>query len=570
MSLNEYQQKAVDLKQGKYCVISSAGSGKSHSIIERTASLIKEGTVPERILILSFSKKTVTEMQERMIKRLGEELGSRVDIKTFHAMGYRMIASSGIKCDLIKPWEIENYFSKYENLNVANIMSAIGFVRNMGIKENDKINFEFENFSSLQVSKLFKEYTALKKNLNKIDFDDMIVLALELLKSNANIKRWYNENYDYVMGDEFQDINIVQNEMLKLITEKKGNLMVFMDAKQAIYGFRGSSSEYALEFDGEFIQLPINYRSKRNIVDMSNKFIDSYYNKYSHHQNAVSNDKSDGKIVINDFKLADEINNLIENGKQYKDICILYRNNAMSANYEFALNELNIPYTISGGRSFFDRFEIKTVISYLRLVVNKYDNESFNNVYNTPNRWLGKAFINQLMKYDSYYMNMDKVDKKHLNGVNELKNIIGRVRSDENCGEAIKKIVKMSNLIPFLQKKYAESDDGVDDRLDNLNSLVNNCSKYKTVKDFINFLDNASKQEPNQNSVQLMTIHKSKGLEFDTVFLLDINEGKLPSSRARDEREEANIFYVGMTRAKDNLYIDGNSQYVERLKELGF
>lgn len=570
MELNEYQKTIRNFKEGRCGVLASSGAGKTASIVERTAELIKQGVNPKSILIISFSKKIVEEMSERLFKKLGE-IANDIEVKTFHALGYRMLAANGIKCDLIKPYEIENFFKdKYKNIVVSEVMGLIGYQKNHGLSYNDNLLIDRGHINKYDLKRYFKEYEDFKTKLNKIDYDDMLVKAVHLLETNKEVKDWYNNRYEYVMVDEYQDTNTIQDKMLDLITEKHGNLMCLFDYKQAIYAFRGSSSEYALGFKGDIIHLPINYRSTQNIVDMSNKFIKSYYEQYKHHIDSISNKKHDGKIVINNFDMIKEIKELIDNGTNPKDIAILYRNNFLSCMYETALRKEQIPYVVKNAYSYYDRFEIKVLINYLRLIENKYNNDAFVEIINVPSRFLGKEFINKLLGEQSYYLSMSKLvgEWRYAKGINEFKSVIGRCNKDENCGSTLDKVVRAIRFKDFIKEKYYDSDDGFDDRIKNVESLIELCRGFDNISKFLNFIDSSTKNDG--DCVQLMTIHKSKGLEFKNVFLMNVDENILPSNRCINEIEEANLFYVGITRAIDNLYVQGNSMYIDKLIEMGY
>jgi DNA helicase-2/ATP-dependent DNA helicase PcrA len=608
---NNNQKKAVLHKDGSCCVIAGAGSGKTRVLTYRIANLIEQGVKPYNILAVTFTKKASEEMKNRL-EDLIEDDAEEVNVGTFHAICYKILReewkisnhpmqNAEIAKDYWQKKIIKEYLSPPSNkfpygLNLPEwqprqALSFIGYQKNNLIKPGDTMIIN-DNIAFLEdkLNKLYKLYEDRKKLENKIDFDDMLIMCYEMLKSNPEVLGRYRDLYQYVLVDEYQDTNLAQAEILKLLAKEHRNLFVVGDDYQSIYGFRASKVELIINFEKDWpgstvIPLDINYRSTANIVEWSNRLIAHNENQYPKQVMAYQKWHKD-PVIITAYDedeeaeiIANEIETIFNDGYKPKDFAVLYRTNAQSRAIEEAMIHSKIPYMVIGSAGFYDRKEIKDMLAYLRLSENPDDDESLERIINTPNRFLGKAFLQSLQ----YFSNREGCslfgglagcpDAKQwkYSGARNLYRII------QELYEAELKPVKMLRLIRdltdydnwFLHDTL--DNDDAEDRLENLNSLMTIAGKFNTVPELLEYVDNigrnSNKNGEESNKVQLMSIHRSKGLEFWVVFVAGVNQDLLPHRNATtDEQveEERRLCYVAMTRAKKLLYMSSTEMYQNR------
>lgn len=585
MNLSKVQQEAVDFYTGCCNVIASAGSGKTRVLVNRIVSLINDHDVePTNILAITFSKKA----KENMMKRLKEmipEYASRINIETFHSFGYRIIRKfNKDEFEILdQDWKkvkiieevIQHTFGEKEpdGQEIADVLSFISIQKNQ-MKKPDK---------TTRYGKIYSQYKKYKSAHNQLDFDDMLVKCYEILSSNEKGLAYCQEQYQFILADEMQDTNAVQYEILRLIGSKYKNVFVVDDPLQNIFMWRGSDNKYVLGFDQDWpeakiIHLNKNYRSSQDIVEAANLFARCIpESKHPHYVESISDKGKFEKPVYERYlnetaeadSIAAKIKEYSEAGYEYKDIAILTRTNAQLQNFEASLYRHNIPYSIVDGLSFIDRREIKTVLCYLRLICDMNDDEAFEYIYNRPNRWLGQAFIQEVRRLArrekiSMYCAMFTVSKANWRYKNAVNNIYATIKTvgDEKyktVADIIKNLRDYLNLDSYVSKDLCENDDS---RVENLNTLERMASDYDDPKRFIAFMTRLSKEKKtNPNSVQLMTIHKSKGLEFPVVFVAGVNQGLLPHEKSENPDEEKRLMYVAMTRAEKLLNISSTMQY---------
>ena len=456
---------------------------------------------------------------------------------------------------------------------IADVLSFISIQKNQ-MKKPDK---------TTRYGKIYSQYEKYKSAHNQLDFDDMLVKCYEILSSNEKGLTYCQEQYQFILADEMQDTNAVQYEILRLIGSKYKNVFVVDDPLQNIFMWRGSDNKYVLGFDQDWpeakiIHLNKNYRSSQDIVEAANLFARCIpESKHPHYVESISDKGKFEKPVyeryLNETAEADgiaaKIKEYSEAGYEYKDIAILTRTNAQLQNFEASLYRHNIPYSIVDGLSFIDRREIKTVLCYLRLICDMNDDEAFEYIYNRPNRWLGQAFIQEVRRLArrekiSMYCAMFAVSKANWRYKNAVNNIYATIKTvgDEKyktVADIIKNLRDYLNLDSYVSKDLCENDDS---RVENLNTLERMASDYDDPKRFIAFMTRLSKEKKtNPNSVQLMTIHKSKGLEFPVVFVAGVNQGLLPHEKSENPDEEKRLMYVAMTRAEKLLNISSTMQY---------
>lgn len=585
MELSKVQQEAADFYKGCCNVIAAAGSGKTATLVTRIVNLIEDHDVdPANILAITFSKKAKENMMRRLSKLI-PEYAKYINIETFHSFGYKIVRKFSsedyeiLDADWKKVKIVEEIMQRLfrirepDGKEIADALSYISIQKNKLKEPNEKEKF----------GKVYKRYEAYKEKHHQIDFDDMLVKCYEILSTNDKALEYCQNKYQFILADEMQDTNTAQYEIIRLIGDKHKNVFVVGDGLQAIYQWRGSDNRYIMNFDEDWpntriIHLNKNYRSSKNIIDLANHFAKCIPESLHRHYVESVPDKAEfeqphytrySDEICEAKEIAKKIESYINAGYSYKDIAVLTRTNAQLQNFETALYRSDIPYTIVDGMSFVDRKEIKIVLCYLRLICDIDDDEAFEYIYNRPNRWLGQSFIQEVRKVArrdklSLYRAMFRLGRTNArfkNAANSINSVITEVdeSSHKNVSEMIHDLRDYLNLDSYVSKDLCDNDDS---RTDNLDTLERMASNYKDVKKFISFIIKFSKEKKNNpNSVQLMTIHKSKGLEFPIVFVAGVNHGLLPHEKNTNIDEEKRLMYVAITRAEKILNISSTEYY---------
>lgn len=583
MKFNPQQQLAVNHISNPAMVVASAGSGKSTVLIGRIENLVNNHKIPqENILAISFTRNTADELKAKLKSKDMEY----VTVGTFHYMCARILSLNNYNVqNIIKPWQskkcFENALGQDTKIDEKEILSFIGYQKNHMKTYED--NFAQKNiskkYSEIDMRKCFKEYEIYKKKMGLCDLDDYLPMCYEFLKNNKN----HAYKWEYLLIDEFQDTNTIQYLLAKEWSANN-NIMAIGDVKQAIYGFRGAVPELFMNFHNKnenttVINLDTNYRSCDNIVKNSNRFIKKYYGSYVHYSDSIAHNKKDGTIErysFNDRKeesisIVDNIELMIKEGSKLKDISILYRNNSHADYIECELKDRNIPYIISKDSSFFKRKEISAIMCYLRLILNSHDDGAFEEIYkfrSYPLNFFSDKILSDI-KSESGKRNISlyesfldfKYDKTWLKtNVKIFDDSIRRLKlqKEKQCDiisliDNIKRVFKFED---YIDSKYTNSEEA-NERLDSIETL----KKFIKGDNLNNFIDyvysedkNKDKNKNNKDAISLMTVHASKGLEFDNVFLVGVEDGKFPSEKS-DLLEEVRLFYVATTRPKTNLLI---------------
>jgi len=591
MNFNENQLKAINKTYGSMVVFASAGSGKTAVLCNRVKKLIEDDiSKPEEILCVTFSKKAKENMYSRIEGLIGETV-QRVNIETFHSLSLKIIKSINYKINVwTTKWEkdkklceyakSQGFIDKPEELALANFYALNGIFKNImevpNLSNNEhiklilKYRFEPRVFISLYV--FFENY---KKNNNLVEFDDMLNLACEMLENNPRKLESYQKNFKFILADEFQDTSMNKAKLIKLLSETNKNVFVVGDFLQNIYGsFTGSSNDFIVNFkkdyNAEVVNLNTNYRCSKNIVDTSNLFateigdtkldfyIESVANKSINQTPKLfygATTKHQAAYIIS--KIKEHINN----GGKYVDIGILGRTNAVLQNLQIFLSKERIPFDNENSTSFIEDYEIKLLISYLILAEDADDNDAFNFVYNKPNRYLGNEFIKfieqlHMKNQKSYFYNMVNVAKnewKFKKAIDNFTNVILDIRKLNSLKERVNYLIDKLDLINFIANK---TDKTVDELKEIFNSFSHLVKDYKTIKELLDELRVPPKENVDEeDKINIMTIHKSKGLEFPIVFLVNTNDGIIPHGMNEDLEEEKRLFYVAMTRAEKELYL---------------
>ena len=587
--LNRQQEKAVNHIDGPMLVLAGAGSGKTKVLTSRIANLIENGVSPYNILAITFTNKAAKEMKDRVYRLIGSS-ANNIQISTFHSLGLKIlkdnysllgydrnftIIDSDDVLTIIKKILKDLNLSK-ELYNPREIKNKISSAKNemMGVDSFSRVEFDHN------VVEVYRLYQKKLKNGNSVDFDDLLVLPIKLFKNYPNLLNEYQERYKYILIDEYQDTNEAQYTFSKLLSAKYRNIFVVGDNDQAIYAFRGANYKNILNFEKDYpeaktILLEENYRSTKTILNAANCVIKN--NKERKDKNLWSNKEEGNKIkykVVENEKeeasfVADSIKELIDKGIKEEDIAVLYRTNAQSRVIEEEMLKKNIKYRIVGSFYFYNRKEIKDLLCYLRLINNHKDDVSFLRVINTPKRGIGEKTIDNLTNIateegESLYEAI--TSGKEL----EFKKLIEELtRDSENLSltELIDTILDKSGM----KKEYSSSKLLEDEiRLENLNEFKSITKSYEeeygsaTLSDFldeISLVSDMSEHQEGNDRVSLMTVHSVKGLEYDYVFIVGMEEGIFPHYNAinyggnAEIEEERRLCYVAITRAKKDLTI---------------
>lgn len=589
MTLNDKQLEAVEHKDGPCLVLAGAGSGKTKVLTQRIINLIDSGVSPYNILAITFTNKAAKEMRNRVENKLGSITDS-IFIGTFHSFGLRILRENYIDIGytsnitildtddakaIVKRILKENGYdpAKYE---IRTIINKISSAKNDGISPDEYTKL-FLNDLDIVIGLVYKEYTKLLKDNNSVDFDDLLLKPVELLKKNKIILEKYQERFKYILVDEYQDTNSIQYELCKLLASKYKNIFVVGDANQSIYSFRNADYRNILNFEKDYknakvILLEENYRSTNNILKAANSVIKN--NSEGKKLNLWSS-KRDGELIDyirceDEIKEANfvinKIKDLVSNGYKYSDMAVLYRTNAQSRVVEDAFVRNNIPHNIIGSYYFYNRKEIKDLIAYLKLIYNPCDSVSLERIINVPKRGIGAKSIENLRKKatENNISMFDAIDSgKEL----EFKKMILKLQEfslNANLSDLIEEILSTTGLrMEYEINKSLENE-----------AKVENLNEFKTVAlmfeesgiyDLQTFLENIAlvsdrgQYNNDGDEVSIMTLHSAKGLEFNVVFLLGMEEGLFPHNRSfnslSDLEEERRLCYVGITRAKEKLYL---------------
>ena len=608
--LNAQQLKAVQTVNKPVLVFAGAGSGKTRVLTYKVWYLIKEKLFkPEEILALTFTNKAASEMKSRIQESISCE---GVNVGTFHSIGARMLRMHISALDeeynssftiydtsdqkaVIKE-VVENLnLSEFKELNVSFLKAQIDKFKNDNISI-DKVESEAQTFEDEKIVEVYRAYCDRLKSNNALDFNDLLLLPIRLLKENAKILNLYQKTWKYVLVDEFQDTNSPQFEIVSLLAGKHKNITVVGDDDQSIYGWRGANIDNILtNFQETFaknieIKLEKNYRSTQRILDGAWSVVSNNKNRAEKKLEATrgKGDKisliSTGSDEEESNAICDSIKSEIKlNKNTFKDFAVLYRTNAQSRSIEQAMVKEGLPYNIVGGTKFYDRKEIKDVLAYLTLVANNNDDIALKRIINFPVRGIGEKSINIFV---------DLAAKKKISLFESLefcRDLKLRGKQQDSIENFYKSIKKFSNLLETLDPKelirtlleefnienYYKNNPAEQDRYDNIQELKASVDKFSdqiggNLKDFlqeISLFTDIDEWDDKENSITLMTVHAAKGLEFPTVFVSGLEQGLFPLVRIDDGpdqmEEERRLFYVAVTRAMNQVYLL-NAKYRRR------
>lgn len=587
--LNKEQIDAVMHIDGPMLVLAGAGSGKTRVLTNRIAYLIENGIEPSNILAITFTNKAAKEMKERVFKLIGSEANS-IQISTFHSLGLRLLKENysklGYKSNFVildsdDTLTVVKKIMKEMNLNpkfynARDIRNKISSAKNELMSPSEYAKLEFDQ----NIIRVFEKYNKKLIINNSVDFDDLLLLPIKLFKEYPDTLKYYQDKYKYVLIDEYQDTNEAQYIFSKMLCNNHKNIFVVGDNDQAIYAFRGANFKNILNFEKDYadcrvILLEENYRSTQNILDAANSVIK--HNKQRKDKNLWCNNDVGSKVkyVKTDSDkdecayVAKKIRELRDNNVNYEDIAILYRTNAQSRLIEEEMLKNGIPYKIIGSFYFYNRKEIKDLLCYLRLINNSDDDVSLLRVINTPKRGIGEKTIESLgnvadingtslfeaidsgkeLKFKELILSMrEKCENATLTEMVDIVLNDSGLKEELSMDKSLESEIRLENLEEFksITKSYEEEFGVI-----SLNDFLNEISLVSDV----------SEHQDGNNKVNLMTIHAVKGLEFDNVFVIGMEEGIFPHYNSINEgtmaaiEEERRLCYVAITRAKKNLWM---------------
>jgi len=598
-SLNKQQKDAVLNINGPTLVVAGAGSGKTKVLTSRLAYLVEQKIAwPNQILCVTFTNKAAKEMRDRVIKFLDGKLNSLSWLGTFHSISAKFLRrhaeAVGLKSnftilDTDDQKKLIKNICKGENIDAKKIspqfiIALIDQWKNRGLlPENVKLTKKniFEN----QILKVYKIYQTKIRDLNACDFGDLILYCVKLFEENSDIRNIYSNNFKYILVDEYQDTNFIQNKWLNLIVNKNKNICCVGDDDQSIYSWRGAEIKNFLSFDKVYpdckiFRLEQNYRSTKNILDTASFLIS--HNKDRLGKKLWSDGEKGDLVKLNCYKNGKEeargVGNIIEENvkknNSLNEIAILVRAIYQTREFEERFLKIGVNYRIIGGIKFYERAEVKDAICYLRIINQKFDDLAFERILNIPRRGLGESTLKRLHDFSSKnkicledsarkLLEINEFKPKVKSAIKHLLTLINKWRSDikKNKHFDLLKIVLDESGYSEMLKNKKDLDN--ENRVENLKELLRAMHDYDNLQGFLEHVALASSidQEWEDEKVNVMTMHGAKGLEFDTVFLPGWEENLFPHQKSLEEKgdialeEERRLAYVGITRAKKRAYI---------------
>ncbi len=605
--LNEKQKEAVLQTEGPVLVLAGAGSGKTGALTVRIAHLLEIGVKPWNIFAITFTNKAAKEMRER-VNLLVPEGAEDVWISTFHSSCVRILRRE------IEHIGFENDFSIYDaddqeklmkevfkqlNFSITDksfsVKGAMGFISRMKEEligwEDFSKKADRTDLKQVKIAKVYEIYQKMLKENNALDFDDLIYRTVQLFRTCPDVLEKYQDRFRYIMVDEYQDTNTSQYEMIRMLAQKYGNLCVVGDDDQSIYGWRGANIRNILDFEKDFpntvtIKLEQNYRSTGKILDAANAVIRNNVNRKSKslwtengsgsilHVYQAQNEYDETRFVV------DQIEEIHKTGVPYSSFAVLYRNNAQSRSVEDQMVKRSVPYRLFGGIRFYERKEIRDVLSYLKVLCNTADTVALRRIINVPHRGIGEGSVSKLEAfaqeqslnlYDAFARVREIADlKSRANRMADFYQLMEHLREDAQTMSAAQLIDAVVKRSGYMQTLLDEGTDEALNRIENIDEFINKAAAFDEenpeggLRGFLEdvaLVADIDGYEPTEEAVALMTMHCAKGLEFPYVFIIGMEEGIFPSYRAinyggeKEIEEERRLCYVGITRAKEELFL---------------
>ena len=608
MALNEMQQLAVDTTEGPLLILAGAGSGKTTVLVNRVEHIISSHlATPWQVLAITFTNKAAGELRERLVSAIGDEAND-IWAYTFHSCCSRILRRFGEKIGYT------NHFTIYDTddsrrvmkqcqkqlgiedklINHKSILAEISRAKDSLVSPKEYKQTAQNDFRKSKIAECYELYQSQLKKSDAMDFDDIIFNTVKLLEENEDVRDLYQTQFKYVMVDEYQDTNHAQDVLTSLLADKYKNICVVGDDDQSIYRFRGATIENILSFENHYkgakvIRLEENYRSTQNILDGANAVISHNKNRKGKtlFTRSGAGDKIVYKTVMSESEesqyIIDEIVKNVNNGMKYSDHAILYRMNAQSRNLEVMLTKSGISHRIIGGHRFFDRKEIKDIVSYLAVINNPSDNVRLQRIINVPKRAIGDTMFANVLEIGaglgmSAFEVCERADEfqKTSRSASKLMGFAKMIRGFQECiengmglNDLLQEVLDVTKYLDYLQ----EEPETYEDRVNNIKELSSMFIKYEEESEDANlseFLEDVAlisdidSYNEDEDAVVLMTLHSAKGLEFPVVFIPGMEEGIFPGNQSmfseEDLEEERRLAYVGITRAKKKLYLISSQQ----------
>lgn len=603
MALNAMQQEAVNQTEGPLLILAGAGSGKTTVLVNRVQHIIGSGlAAPWQVLAITFTNKAAGEIRERLINAIGPEAND-IWAYTFHSCCARILRRFADRLGYTSHFTIydtddQKRVMKHcqkaleisdKILHHKSILSEISSAKDSFVDYEEYKKLAQNDFRKARIADCYELYQKELLKSDAMDFDDIIFNTVRLLEGNPDVLELYQKQFKYVMVDEYQDTSHAQYILVSLLAGGYNNICVVGDDDQSIYRFRGATIENILSFENQYknarvIRLEQNYRSTQNILDAANAVIAN--NKNRKGKNLWTQAGSGEKIIFNTLEdeaaeasfIAQEILKNVKNGKKMSDHAVLYRMNAQSRNIEITFAKSGIPHKVIGGNRFFDRKEIKDVISYFAVINNPADNVRLQRIINVPKRGIGDTMFANVMEIAtglglSAFEVCERADEfqKTLRSAQKLQGFAAMIRHFQDCldddmplSDLLQEVLDKTNYFDYLD----EDPESAEDRKNNINELSSMFIKYQEedadfeLSDFLEdvaLVADIDSYNEDDDAVVLMTLHSAKGLEFPIVFIPGMEESVFPGNQSvyseEDLEEERRLAYVGITRAKEKLYL---------------
>ena len=605
--MNERQKEAVQYTQGPLLIMAGAGSGKTRVLTHRMAYILAEEEVhPWNILAITFTNKAAREMKERVSQLVGPQ-AEDMWVSTFHSMCVRILRRdiellgyqrSFTICDpseqqtamkrILKKLDIDS-----EKYDYRMILNRISQAKN-DLEDVEEFNKKYKGYVEQIIGKCYREYQKELAKSMTLDFDDLIMLTVQLFQKHPETLHYYQQKFQYIHVDEYQDTNHAQYHLVTMLAKKFKNICVVGDADQSIYGWRGADMSNILEFEKDYqnakvVLLEQNYRSTKTILQAANHVIENNVNRkvkklWTENEDGqpityyrAQSEQDEGRYVLS------QIQSLLRDGYHYDDFAILYRTNAQSRVMEENLLKSNIPFRLVGGQRFFERLEIKDLLAYLRLIVNPQDDLSFRRIVNSPKRGIGTTSLAKLSDFATLYQfslleasletTLSPLSGKAAKALEKFAITIEELRKMQeflSISEFVEQVIEKTGYLAALEQQHTMEADA---RIENIQEFISVAKQFEQDRleeeseesPLLQFLTDLSlvsdvdSDEGDGRMVTLMTLHAAKGLEFPVVFIIGLEEGIFPSLRSimehDDVEEERRLAYVGITRAEQKLYL---------------
>ena len=606
--MNERQKEAVQHTQGPLLIMAGAGSGKTRVLTHRMAYILAEEEVhPWNILAITFTNKAAREMKERVSQLVGPQ-AEDMWVSTFHSMCVRILRRdiellgyqrSFTICDpseqqtamkrILKKLDIDS-----EKYDYRMILNRISQAKN-DLEDVEKFSEKYTGYVEQIIAKCYREYQKELAKSMTLDFDDLIMLTVQLFQKHPETLQYYQQKFQYIHVDEYQDTNHAQYRLVTMLAKKFKNICVVGDADQSIYGWRGADMSNILEFEKDYqnakvVLLEQNYRSTKTILQAANHVIENNVNRkvkklWTENEEGqaityyrAQSEQDEGRYVLS------QIQSLLRDGYHYDDFAILYRTNAQSRVMEENLLKSNIPFRLVGGQRFFERMEIKDLLAYLRLIVNPQDDLSFRRIVNSPKRGIGATSLDKLNDFASMHQfslleassqtALSPLSGKAAKALEKFAEMIEDLRKMQeflSISEFVEQVIEKTGYLAALEQQHTMEADA---RIENIQEFISVAKQFEQDRleeesedsPLLQFLtdlslvSDADSDDGDGRMVTLMTLHAAKGLEFPVVFIIGLEEGIFPSLRSMmengdDVEEERRLAYVGITRAEQKLFL---------------